>query len=117
LPPEQLREYPRIIHQSGRQLLDLVNDILDMSRLEAGRFEIDPQPLDVADLASSCFRAVTAEAEAAGVELRHDLPDIMPEIVADERGCRQMLLHLLSNAIKFSKPGGTVTLAVRFGED
>jgi cell cycle sensor histidine kinase DivJ len=114
LPAEQQREYPRIIRQSGQRLLGLVNNILDVSRLETGSFEINPQPLDVADLVDSCRQAMAGDAERAGLELRAELPRAMPEIVADERACRRILLNLISNAIKFSEPGGRVTLSAQF---
>jgi cell cycle sensor histidine kinase DivJ len=114
LPAEQQREYPRIIRQSGQRLLGLVNNILDVSRLETGNFEINPQPLDVAGLVDSCRQAMAADAERAGLELRTELPNAMPEIVADERACRRILLNLISNAIKFSEPGGSVTLSAHF---
>ena len=114
LPAEQRREYPRIIRQSGERLLGLVNDIVDVSRLETGSFEINPQPLDVADLVESCRQAMAADAERTGLELRAELPEAMPEIVADEAACRRILLNLVANAIKFSEPDGSVTLSAQF---
>jgi len=114
LPAEQQREYPRIIRQSGQRLLGLVNNILDVSRLETGSFEINPQPLDVADLVESCRHAMAGDAARAGLELRTKLPKAVPEVVADESACRRILLNLVSNAIKFSEPGGRVTLSAEF---
>lgn len=111
---EQQREFPQIIRHSGQRLLGLVNNILDVSRLETGSFEIDPQPLDVADLVCSCRQAMATDAARAGLELCIELPEDIPEIVADERACRRILINLVSNAIKFSARGGKVTVAARF---
>ncbi|MDP2621336.1 MAG: PAS domain-containing sensor histidine kinase [Hyphomicrobiales bacterium] len=114
LTAEQQHEFPRIIRHSGQRLLGLVDNILDVSRLETGSFEINPQPLDVPDLVCSCHQAMAADAARAGLELCLELQDKMPEITADESACRRILINLVSNAIKFSAPGGRVTLAARF---
>jgi len=107
---EKHREYAGLIHESGLHLLDVVNDILDMSKIETGNFELFPEPFDAADLITGCCKMVANQAEPVGIRIETDLPHAMPELYADRRACKQMLLNLLSNAIKFSKPGGRVVV-------
>jgi len=113
-PPSaaQRREYADIIHTSGQHLLGIVNALLDMSKMEAGRFQIAAAPLDLPPLVDSCCDIVRLKAQDAQVEI---LRDVVPNLglVADERACRQIVLNLLSNAIKFTPKGGRVTLHAR----
>lgn len=114
---ERRREYAALIRQSGMHLLSLVNDILNMSRLESGQYHINPQPFDPAGLVSGCCSAVEPEARAASLTLRQEVAEDIGEVIADERACRQIFFNLLSNAIKFSKPGGTVTATLNVKDD
>ena len=107
------REYAGLIHQSGKHLLEVVRMLLDMSRIEAGKFELQSEPFVVQDLVEPCFAMVEAMAQERDVRLVADLGRGLPMLVADERACRQILLNLLSNAIKFSHPGGTVTVTLK----
>jgi cell cycle sensor histidine kinase DivJ len=107
------REYADIIHRSGHHLLDVVKMLLDMSRLEAGKFELTTESFEPAALIEPCFKMVETLARERKVTLATDLPRNLPNIVADERACRQVLINLLSNAIKFSHEGGTVTVAMK----
>src|SRR5690606_7185432 len=107
------REYADIIHRSGHHLLDVVKMLLDMSRLEAGKFELMTDGFDPAMLMEPCFAMVEGLARERKIELATDIPRMLPSIVADERACRQVLINLLSNAIKFSHEGGTVTVAMK----
>jgi two-component system, cell cycle sensor histidine kinase DivJ len=107
---EKHREYAALIHESGIHLLDVVNDVLDMSKIETGNFEIYPEPVDLAEMTADCCRLVESQAVAAGLRIETDLPHSMPEVMADRRACKQILLNLLSNAVKFSKPGGRIVV-------
>ncbi|WP_296707610.1 PAS domain-containing sensor histidine kinase [Rhodoblastus sp.] len=111
--PARQREYAGIIHQSGQHLLSLVNTILDVSKIETGNFEIEPEHFDIPGLIDFCCDVVKLKAEEKKIALtRSCLPQI-GEIVADKRACKQILLNLLSNAIKFTQEGGSVAVQVR----
>ncbi len=107
------REYADIIHRSGHHLLDVVKMLLDMSRLEAGKFELMTESFEPANLIEPCFKMVDGLARERKIALVADLPKTLPPLVADERACRQVLINLLSNAIKFSHEGGTVTVSMK----
>ncbi len=107
------REYADIIHRSGHHLLDVVKMLLDMSRLEAGKFELMTESFEPANLIEPCFKMVDGLARERKVTLSADLPATLPPVVADERACRQVLINLLSNAIKFSHEGGAVTVSMK----
>lgn len=106
-------DYARIIHESGQHLLGLVNDILDLSRVEAGAYELEPEPVDVGDLVAGCAEMVTLEAGRNGVEVRKVIASGLPPLDADKRALRQIVLNLMSNAVKFTPPGGRVQVSVR----
>jgi cell cycle sensor histidine kinase DivJ len=106
-------EYTRLINESGHHLLAVVNEILDMSRLETGDFEITPEPIRLGAIIAGCGELLALKAQEAGVTLKSDMPAGFPEIVADKRAIKQILINLVSNAIKFSNRGGTVTVAAR----
>ncbi len=107
------REYADIIHRSGHHLLDVVKMLLDMSRLEAGKFELTTDAFEPAELIDPCFKMVEGLAGERRIRLTADLPRMLPTIVGDERAIRQVLINLLSNAIKFSHEGGVVTVAMK----
>ncbi len=107
------REYATLIRDSGEHLLNLVNSILDMSKIESGNFEITPEPFALPTLVSQCAQMMQLKASEGGISLVIDQVSDLPEIVGDKRAYRQILLNLLSNAIKFSKAGGTVTVSLR----
>jgi cell cycle sensor histidine kinase DivJ len=107
------REYVDIIHRSGHHLLDVVKMLLDMSRLEAGKFELQTEAFDPADLIAPCFSMVESLARERSVELVTDRPRLLPQLTGDERAVRQIVINLLSNAIKFSHEGGVVTLGLK----
>jgi cell cycle sensor histidine kinase DivJ len=110
------REYAKLIRTSGRHLLDLVNGILDMAKIESGTFEIQRETVDIASLVRSCCEMMEAQAEERGIALAHADLSGLPAIAADRRALKQMLLNLLSNAVKFTNRGGSVTVAVAAGE-
>ena len=107
------REYAQIIHQSGHHLLDVVKMLLDMSRLEAGKFELQTEAFGPEALVAPCFAIVEPMARERKVKLITDLPKLLPQLTGDERACRQIVINLLSNAIKFSHEGGVVTLSMK----
>ena len=102
------QEYAHDIHESGKHLLTLINDILDVSKAEAGKIELDEELVDVRPVMESCVRLVKARAEANGLALEIKLPGNPPKLFADERRVKQIFLNLLSNAVKFTLPGGRV---------
>ncbi|UEM03257.1 PAS-domain containing protein [Skermanella rosea] len=102
-------EYIRDIRESGQHLLALINDILDLSKIEADKYVLNPEPMAVPDLIRTCQRAFRLRAEEVGVRLEYSGGEL-PRITADERAIKQVLINLLSNAIKFTPPGGTITL-------
>jgi cell cycle sensor histidine kinase DivJ len=107
------REYATLIHDSGEHLLNLVNSILDMSKIESGHFQITAEPFALPPLITQCLQLVALKAEAGGVRLDADLPENFAEVVGDKRAYRQILLNLVANAVKFSKAGGSVTVSLR----
>jgi cell cycle sensor histidine kinase DivJ len=107
------RDYARLIHESGQHLLNVVNDILDMSKIEAGKFKIVKEPFDVASLVKSCCELMRHTAEQRSLSLIMDVSPGIPELPADKRACKQMLINLISNAIKFTDPGGWVRVSAR----
>jgi cell cycle sensor histidine kinase DivJ len=106
-------EYAHLINDSGTHLLSVVNGILDMSKMEAGDFEISPEPFAPAPVVSGCCDLLTLKAREQGLDLVVRLPEDLPEIVADKRAFKQILINLLSNAVKFTDRGGQVTVAAR----
>jgi cell cycle sensor histidine kinase DivJ len=110
---ERRESYAEIIHQSGEHMLGVVNTLLDLSSIEAGQYRLDLEPVGMSDLVRECCAVLALRAEEAGVSLRADCADDLPLIVADRRACRQMLLNLLSNGVKFTPRGGEVLVEVR----
>jgi signal transduction histidine kinase len=108
----QYRGYAADIHDSGSHLLTVINDILDLSKIEAGKFELNEEDCDLARLVRDAVRFVAERAASAGLGLQQRLPAALPPVRADGRLIKQILLNLLSNAIKFTPAGGLVTVAV-----
>ena len=109
--PERRKEYADIVHSSGEHLLAVVNSILDVSKIEAGRFDILTEPFDLAPLLESCCDMMSLRAVQSGVSLTRDCAPEIGELVADKRACKQILLNLLSNALKFTPSGGRVRVS------
>ncbi len=107
------KEYAQLINDSGQHLLSVVNGILDLSKMEAGNFEIALHAFKPRDVILSCCNLMALKARESGLDLRVRLPDDLPEITADPRAFRQVLLNLVSNAIKFTERGGAVTVSCR----
>lgn len=100
------------IHDSGRHLLHLINEILDLSRIEAGKYELNEERIRLSDVTDDCQRLLKLRAEAKGLELVEVVPDDLPVVWADQRAMRQICLNLMSNALKFTPKGGRVTVTV-----
>ena len=105
-------DYVNDINTSGQLLLSLITDILDLSKIEAGKAELHEEIIDVAEAVGSCVILVKERAEESGVSLDLDLADGLPPLYADKRKLKQILINLLSNAIKFTPAGGDVTIGV-----
>ncbi len=103
-------EYAHDIYDSGAHLLAIINDILDLSKIEAGKMEVSLEPLSAAELARSCRTLVRGLADESGVQVQHSISPEDLEIRADRRAAKQMLVNLLSNACKFTPAGGRIGL-------
>ncbi|MFK0300486.1 sensor histidine kinase [Brevundimonas sp. NPDC090276] len=109
IPPRYV-EYADAIHKAGGHLLELINDVLDVSRIEADRYELNIERFDVRETVSAALALVRVQAEDKGVDLAAVLPPDALTIAADRRAVKQILLNLLSNAVKFTPSGGSVTV-------
>ncbi|HEY0299996.1 MAG TPA: PAS domain-containing sensor histidine kinase, partial [Rhizomicrobium sp.] len=101
-------EYSRLIHESGNHLLELINSVLDMSKIEAGKLELFEEVFDLEDTAESAVRFVKLHAERAGVAIRLSVEPAARTVFADKRAVKQVLINLLTNAVKFTPRGGDV---------
>jgi len=107
--PDAYVAYAQHIHASGRHLLDLIDDVLDIAKLEAGKVEVQNSDFDPRDLVSDVVTSFGQQAETAQIALRSHLPAV-PMVRADQRQLKQVLLNVISNALKFTPVGGTVTV-------
>jgi two-component system cell cycle sensor histidine kinase PleC len=108
----QYKEYAGDIHHSGQHLLNLINELLDLSRIEAGKYELNEEVVSLVDIAEDCRRMMEIRAKSKGIELTVSYGNNLPRLWGDERAIRQVVLNLLSNAIKFTPQSGKVTLTV-----
>jgi two-component system, cell cycle sensor histidine kinase PleC len=116
LGDRRYRDYVRDILNSGQHLLALINDILDMSKIEAGKMTLRFDPLRLEEVAEDALRLVRNRADTAGLALSIDFP-ALPELEADYRAVKQVLLNLLSNAVKFTPRGGRITIKADLRDD
>lgn len=116
LGSEKYQEYCHDILTSGRYLLEVINDILDMSKIEAGRMQLDLESVDVAKTLAESMRVVSGRAEDKNLTLEADIEGAIP-LVADRRALKQIVVNLLSNAVKFTPEGGKVTVRGRVREN
>jgi cell cycle sensor histidine kinase DivJ len=112
LSPRYL-EYADLIHDAGTHLLDLINDVLDMSKIEAAKYELKLERIDARDPISAALRLMRVQADEVGVTLRGVLPGHALTVDADSRAIKQITLNLISNALKFTPRGGLVTVSLR----
>jgi two-component system, cell cycle sensor histidine kinase DivJ len=103
------KEYAQLINDSGQHLLSVVNGILDMSKMESGNFEIAPEPFAPRDALINCCSLLALKARENGIELATRVPEDLPDMTGDPRAFKQVVLNLVSNAIKFTERGGKVT--------
>src|SRR5579871_1691420 len=106
------KEYSGDIHNSGVHLLNLINEILDLSRIEAGRYELNEEAVSVANVVADCHHLLKLRASSRGIAIHEIFEQGMPKIWGDERAIRQIVLNLLSNSIKFTPQGGEIWLKV-----
>jgi signal transduction histidine kinase len=111
------KEFARDIHDSGMHLLGIINDILDLSKIEAGRIELHDEVVKVDELFEAVQRLVRERIRNAGLSIALDIPAGLPPIRADQRALKQVLLNLLSNAVKFTPAGGQITLQATIEPD
>jgi two-component system cell cycle sensor histidine kinase PleC len=114
---DQYSEYAGHIHGSGQHLLSLINDILDLAKIEAGRFDLREADVDLARLLDDLIKMIGDKAQASGIILSVDIDASFPNVRGDERALRQILVNLTSNAIKFTPPAGHVTAFANVLED
>lgn len=108
---ERYREYARDIHAAGRALSQLIDDILEMSKIETGRITLDVEALDLVEIAETCVRLIEPRARESSIHIENRIKDA-PSVQGDRRATKRILMNLLSNAVKFTQRGGRVTLAV-----
>ena len=114
---DRYRDYAATIHKSGAYLLNLINDILDIAKFDAGKMDLVDDTLDTGRVIGDCVHLIEPQAQKARVSLHVDAPMERYMLKADERRLRQILLNLLSNAVKFTPEGGTVSVAVLSDEE
>ena len=115
--PSRRADYAQMINESGTHLLAVVNGILDMSRIEAGSFAVTPEPFALAPAVETCCDLMALRAREGGIDLLVRLPADLPEALADRRAVKQILLNLLSNAMKFTDSGGRITVSASVEDD
>jgi two-component system cell cycle sensor histidine kinase PleC len=105
-------DYVKDIHVSGQHLLDLINEILDLSRVEAGRYSLNEEAVELTQIARDSLGFVQIKAQAKGIDIEVQFEPELPQLWADERSLRQIIINLLSNAVKFTPRGGLITVRV-----
>jgi two-component system cell cycle sensor histidine kinase PleC len=113
----QYKEYAGDIHRSGQHLLNLINELLDLSRIEAGKYELNEEVVSLVDIAEDCRRMMEIRAKGKQIDLSFSYGHNLPKLWGDERAIRQVVLNLLSNAIKFTPQSGKVQLVVTRSAD
>jgi signal transduction histidine kinase len=117
LGDQRYGDYARDIRDSGLHLLTLINDVLDVSKVEFGKVELIEEAVDIVAVAASCARLMRDRADTAGIKLVQDLASDLPLLQGDSRRLKQILLNLLSNAVKFTPSGGHVAIRAAAGAD
>ncbi len=114
---ERYVEYAEHIHESGQHLLELINDILDVSTIEAGKLELHDDEVDITTITEASLYLIKPRAEAGQVNLSYSIVDHLPSLRADRRRVKQIVLNLLSNAVKFTPAGGRVSLGAKINRE
>jgi len=110
LGDDRYADYAQGIERSGQHLLAIINDILDLSKIEAGEATVDESEIEIAEIVNECLAMLTANARDGNIRLQAVVPEHFPMLRADQRHVAQIILNLVSNAIKFTPPGGRVTV-------
>jgi PAS domain S-box-containing protein len=113
---ERYKDYLKDIHASGALVMSIVNDLLDLSKIEAGKMDLDFVSVDANQIVAECVSIMQPQANRERVIMRLALASQLPKLFADDRSLRQIILNLLSNAIKFNEPGGQVIVATTLSE-
>ncbi len=111
------RQYAKDIHHSGHLLLSLINDLLDLSKVQAGKLKLDFADINLRTIVEQCVRLVQPQAQKKEIRMRLDVPPVLPLVKADARSLEQVVLNLLTNAIKFTQPSGEVAISIATGKD
>ena len=117
LANDRQKEYVTLINQSGHHLLAVVNTMLDMSKIEAGRYEVIAEPFEIHPAVESCSSMLDLQAKVKGVVLANRVPRNAGDLTADQRAIKQILINLVGNAIKFTEKGGVVTIDLEQDEN
>ena len=112
-----IRDYAKDIHDSGHHLLSLINDVLDLSKIEADRMVLDEETVDLNAVVATCIRMSRTQATRGGVSLVAEIDPNAALVRGEQRRLMQVVLNLISNAIKYTKQGGSVTIATRMRPD
>ena len=113
---ERYKDYVKDIHASAKHVMSLANDLLDLSKVEAGKLELEFAPVDANRVIRECVSLMQPQAAQQRIIMRLSLYDRLPNVMADERSLRQILLNLMSNAVKFNEPGGQVIVSTAIDE-
>ncbi|MDR3374813.1 MAG: PAS domain S-box protein [Ancalomicrobiaceae bacterium] len=108
---ERYKDYLRDIQSSGTHIMSLVNDLLDLSKAEAGKMDLKFEPVQLGDLLADCIAMMQPQANRERIIIRSSLPQRLPPVAADQRSVKQIMLNLMSNAIKFTPAGGQVIVS------
>jgi PAS domain S-box-containing protein len=113
---DRYKDYVKDIHASGQHVMSLANDLLDLAKIEAGRMEFAFSPVDANRIIRECVALMQPQAARERIIMRLSLFDKLPNVMADERALRQIMLNLMSNAVKFNEPGGQVIVSTALDE-
>jgi len=113
---DRYKDYVKDIHASGQHVMSLANDLLDLTKIEAGRMEFAFSPIDANRIIRECVALMQPQAARERIIMRLSLFDKLPNVMADERALRQIMLNLMSNAVKFNEPGGQVIVSTALDE-
>ncbi|WP_420547099.1 ATP-binding protein [Curvivirga sp.] len=114
---DRYKEYANDIYNSGSHLLDLINDVLDVSKVEAGAFIVNDEEFDVSEVVKDCHKLLEQRAAEKDLLLNVDVPEELPKLRADMRAVKQVILNLMNNAVKFTPAAGMVTVSAGLAQD
>jgi len=117
LENDQYKEYVNDIHNSGQHLLGIINDILDLSKIDANKRDLEDSEVNLQESIEGTLRMVRTKAQDAGISLTCHIPQDIPDILGDRKAVRQILINLVSNALKFTPAGGSVSVTAQIEAD